>query len=61
MSRRRPFQLTTVLGVAKQAATSAAAEDMQPKASSWEAIADLDAIVHLIEESGNPAQPILEP
>lgn len=58
-SAKTSFQLTTVLGVVKQAATSTVAKDMKPGASPWEAIADV--ITQLIEESGKLVQPISEP
>lgn len=58
-SSKTSFQLTTVLGVVKQAATSTVAKDMKPGASPWDAIADV--MRHLIEESGKLVQPISEP
>ena len=58
-SSKTSFQLTTVLGIVKQAATSTVVKDMKPGASPWEAI--VDVITHLIEESGKLVHPISEP
>ena len=53
-----PFQLTTILGVVKQSATSTVAKDLKPGTSPWEAVGD--AISRLIEEGGKLIPSILE-
>ncbi|KAF9478081.1 dynactin [Pholiota conissans] len=58
-SSKTSFQLTTILSVVKQSATSTVAKDMKPGASPWEAIGEV--ITHLIEESSKLVQPISEP
>ncbi|KAJ3503186.1 hypothetical protein NLJ89_g8547 [Agrocybe chaxingu] len=58
-SSKTAFQLTTILAVVKQSATSTVAKDMKPGASPWDAIGD--SIGHLIEESTKLVQPILGP
>ena len=48
-SAKSAFQLTTVLGIVKQTATSTVAKDMKPGASTWEAVGG--SIAHLTEEA----------
>jgi hypothetical protein len=55
---KSPFQLTTILGVVKQSATSTVAKDLKPGASPWEAVGN--AISRLIEEGGKLFPSILE-
>ncbi|KAF8971830.1 dynactin [Flammula alnicola] len=58
-SSKSSFQLTTILGVVKQSATSTVAKDLKPGASPWDAIGDV--VTHLIEESSKLVQPVSEP
>lgn len=55
---KSPFQLTTILGVVKQSATSTVAKDLKPGMSPWEAVGT--AIGRLIEEGGKLFPSILE-
>ncbi|KAH9486203.1 Dynactin, 150 kDa isoform [Psilocybe cubensis] len=54
-----PFQLTSILAVVKQSATSTVAPEMKPGASAWEAVGDFISL--LIEESTKLVQPVSEP
>ncbi|PPR02344.1 hypothetical protein CVT24_011688 [Panaeolus cyanescens] len=53
------FQLTTILGVVKNSATSTIAKDLKPGASVWDAVNA--AMTQVIDEAGKLVQPILEP
>ncbi|KAF9055788.1 dynein associated protein-domain-containing protein [Panaeolus papilionaceus] len=53
------FQLTTILGVLKNSATSTIAKDLKPGASVWEAVNV--AMTQVIDEAGKLVQPILGP
>jgi dynactin 1 len=49
-SSKTSFQLTTVLALVKQIASSTVAKDKSPRLSSWEAVGE--SITQLIEEGG---------
>ncbi|KAJ7194752.1 dynactin [Mycena pura] len=49
-SAKTPFQLTTILGLAKQIASSTVAKDMKPGVTAWEAIGE--SITQLVQEGG---------
>lgn len=53
------FQLTTILGVLKNSATTTIAKDLKPGASVWEAVNV--AMTQVIDEAGKLVQPILGP
>ena len=55
---KSPFQLTTILSVVKQSATSTIAKDLKPGVSPWETVGD--AISRLIEEDGKLLPSVLE-
>lgn len=54
-----PFQLTSILAVVKQSATSTVTPEMKPGVSPWEAVGDFMTL--LIEESTKLVQPVSEP
>ncbi|KIK02267.1 hypothetical protein K443DRAFT_677778 [Laccaria amethystina LaAM-08-1] len=57
-SAKSALQLTTVLGIVKQTATSTVAKDMKPGASTWEAVGG--SIRHLTEEGSKLLPLVLE-